>query len=179
MQLAKTDTSMIQAALSVLPTDNTLLTLTFRIGNQQYGMPVSVVIEIVRLPALVSLAGAPPEVIGLLNLRGRYFPVLDGSILVGETPTYDITNQIIIVGRIDETNLEPLMGLRVDQVIDVRTLSIRHVTPLNKRIAADFLQGVVKANDDSLLLLEPESLLKLVPETPSDLATLPTEMGQL
>jgi purine-binding chemotaxis protein CheW len=142
-------------------------------------MPVSVVIEIVRLPALVTLAGAPPAVIGLLNLRGRYFPVLDASILVGEPPMYDVSNQIIIVGRIEQTTLEPLMGLRVDQVIDVRTLSLEHVTPLHDSIAADFLRGVVKTGDDSMLLIEPENLLKMVPETNRGLPHLPKEMGQV
>ncbi len=143
----------------------TILTVTFRIGPQQYGLPVSAVIEIVRLPALLSLAGAPPTIIGLLNLRGHYLPILDGAILLGETPHYDINSQIIITGSIDQNGtINPQLGLRVDQVIDVRTLDPTQHTPLYDTISADFLTSVINDNDDSILMLDTRALMATIPE---------------
>jgi purine-binding chemotaxis protein CheW len=167
MQATQATTSLARGTLTEAESErtDTMLTVTFRIGQQQYGLPVSVVIEIVRLPALITLAGAPPAVIGLLNLRGYYVPVLDGSILVDETPHYDLNSQIIIAGLISEgSTILPMLGLRVDQVIDVRTLQRSQMTTLEKRLAAPFLKGVVHTDDGSVVLFDVESLLDMVPE---------------
>jgi purine-binding chemotaxis protein CheW len=144
----------------------TILSVTFRIGPQQYGLPVSAVIEIVRLPALLTLAGAPPTIIGLLNLRGYYLPILDGAILLGETPHYDINSQIIITGTIGQDGtINPQMGLRVDQVIDVRTLDPNQHTPLRDTISADFLTSVITDNEDSILMMDTSALLATIPDS--------------
>ncbi len=164
MELTRATTNSRHQALPTGAANDAMLTLVFRIGSQHYGLPVSFVIEIVRLPSLITLAGAPAAVIGLLNLRGRYVPVLDGSILIGEEPIYDLSNQIVIAGRIDEKHILPLLGLRVDQVIDVRTLHLNYVTGLNDTLAAPFLQGVIKADEDTVLLFDMEALCTMVPE---------------
>jgi purine-binding chemotaxis protein CheW len=145
--------------------NETLLTVTFRIGRQQYGLPVSVVIEIVRLPALLTLAGAPPAIIGLLNLRGHYLPVLDGSILIDEQPSYDLNSQIVVAGRIAlNGSVEPILGLRVDQVIDVRTLHMNRTTMLDRSVSASFLKYVFNTDDGSLLLFDMDVLMTMVPQ---------------
>lgn len=163
--LAKTPTtSLMYGALAETAQEKTLLAVTSRIGAQQYGLPVSIVIEIVRLPALLTLAGAPSTIVGLLNLRGKYLPVLDGAILLDERPTYHLSSQIIILGRPDsDGTITPTMGLRVDQVIDVRTLQIARLTSLDHHISAPFLQGVINDDDDSILLFHPTTLLDMVP----------------
>ena len=86
--------------------------VTFQIAYQQYGLALDVALEIVRLPALIALVGAPPELCGLLNLRGQYLPVLDGRALIGEPSLYDLNSQIIIAGR-DKPELGLLVGLGV------------------------------------------------------------------
>lgn len=149
----------------LVKTSDGMLTVTFWIGQQQYGLPVGMVIEIVRIAALTSLAGAPPAVIGLLNLRGLYVPVLDGSILVNEIPHYSLNNQIVIVGLILEGGtILPLLGLRVDQVIDVRPLHKNQLTNLDSSFSAPFLQGVIDTDEGSVILFDVEALLKLVPD---------------
>jgi purine-binding chemotaxis protein CheW len=161
--LKKTENTMQRHLLNTSQND-ALLTLTFRIGTQYYGLPVSVVVEIVRIPALIPLAGAPPAVIGLLNLRGRYLPVVDGSILIGEPPDYGINNQIIIAGKINNHTILPLLGLRVDQVFDVSTLSLNQFTPFNHSIAASFLKGIIESGKTSVLLFDLDALLTLIPQ---------------
>jgi purine-binding chemotaxis protein CheW len=134
------------------------LIITCVIGTQHYGFPIDAVREIVRLPALLSLAGAPPMVCGLLNLRARYLPVLSGRILVGEPPAYDINNQIIIAGY-----KEPEFGLLVDQVLDVSTLHREQWTPIHQRTAASYLKGVFTAASVSVILFDVAALTALIP----------------
>ncbi len=52
--------------------------LVFRLGEQDYGLPVAAVEEVVRLPdALTPVPRAPAFVEGVMNLRGRIVPVID------------------------------------------------------------------------------------------------------
>ena len=80
--------------------------MTFAIGTQQYGLPVANVFDVVPIPAMLILAGAPTYLIGVLNRRGRYLPVLDGRILLGEQAPYDLDRYVIIAGRASANNAE-------------------------------------------------------------------------
>jgi purine-binding chemotaxis protein CheW len=52
--------------------------LVFRLGGQDYGLPVAAVEEVVRLPeTLTPVPRAPAFVEGVMNLRGRIVPVID------------------------------------------------------------------------------------------------------
>jgi purine-binding chemotaxis protein CheW len=133
------------------------LMVTCRLGPQHYGLPIEAVREVVRLPALLSLAGAPPYVCGMLNMRGNYLPVLDGRILIGEPATYDLSNQVILAGH--DT---PEVGLLVDEVLEVQTLDLSRWTPLHHQ-AASFLQGVINTARGSVVLFDLDALLALVP----------------
>jgi purine-binding chemotaxis protein CheW len=135
-----------------------ILTVTFRIGRQLYGLPVAAVLEVVRLPALVNVAGAPPALVGLLNLRGRYLPILSGHVLVGAPPRYDLDSQIVIAGQPSAE-----LGLLVDQVGEVTALPAQRLVPLGQGAAAPFLQGVIDTEEGSLLLFNIAELRALAP----------------
>jgi purine-binding chemotaxis protein CheW len=131
-----------------------MLIVSFRLGQQHYGLPIEAVREVVQLPALLALAGAGPALCGLLNLRGVYLPVLDGRVLVGEVPHYDLGNQVIMVG--DD---RPELGLLVDRVEGVTTGVLHTHTPFQPGMAAALLDGIIRsAQGDDLLLMNPLDL---------------------
>jgi purine-binding chemotaxis protein CheW len=132
--------------------------VTFQIAHQQYALPLAVALEIIRLPALVALAGAPPTICGLLNLRGRYLPVLDGRALMGSPAEYDLNSQIVIAGR-----GVPELGLLVDQVHNVCTVAGGRITPIRRTDAAPFLTSVFNLGEESLLVFDLEALLAFAP----------------
>ena len=145
-------------ASPIIASESDVLIVTFKIGHQQYGLPLAMVLEIVRLPALVTLAGAPPTLCGLLNLRGQYLPVLDGRALVGEPALYDLNSQIVIAGRD-----KPELGLLVDQVRGVRAIAASRITPISRHDVAAFLTNVFDLEDGSVLLFDLAALLALAP----------------
>jgi purine-binding chemotaxis protein CheW len=151
------NTTLLAPAASV--SEHTIVMVTFQIAHQQYGLPLHAVIEIVRLPALMTLAGAPSTLCGLLNLRGQYVPVLDGRALVGEPPRYDLTSQIIIAGR-----EKPEVGLLVDQVREVCTVAADQIMPLTRADIAPFLTSVFERTAGSVLLVDLLALLALTPK---------------
>jgi chemotaxis signal transduction protein len=125
-------------------------------------LPIEAVREVVRLPALLTLADAPPFLCGLLNLRGSYLPVLDGRVLMGETPTYTLNKQVVIAGY-----SAPQFGLLVDEVQEVLAVQNSHWTTIGQTFAASFLQGVIHQGNQSVILFDLDALLALVPEKTS------------
>ncbi len=49
----------------------------FRIGNETYGVRISAVREIVRVPEITAVPSAPDIIEGVINLRGKIIPVMD------------------------------------------------------------------------------------------------------
>jgi purine-binding chemotaxis protein CheW len=135
------------------------LVVTFQIAQQRYALPVEVVCEIIRIPALVALAGAPPTLCGLLNLRGQFLPVLDGRALVGEPVECDLNSQIVIAG-----SKWPQLGLLVDQVSDVRSVPAGRLVPISRADVAPFLAGVFEQDGESVLVFDLAALLTLMPK---------------
>ncbi len=140
-------------------TGQTALMVMCSIGTQQYSFMIEHVREVVRLPALLSLVGAPPYLCGLLNLRGAYLPILDGRVLMGLSPQHTLSSQIIIVGH-----TAPQSGLLVDEVHGVYALPLNSMTPITRHAAAAFLRGVVSMQDGSVILIDLNALLSLVPD---------------
>ena len=133
--------------------------VTLKIAYQYYALPLAVTLEVVRLPALVELAGAPPTLCGLLNLRGRYIPVLDARTLMGAPATYDLNSQIVIAGR-----GMPELGLLVDEVRDVCTVAADRIAPINRADVAPFLTSVFDLADVSMLVFDVAALLAFAPK---------------
>ncbi|MGB6979711.1 MAG: chemotaxis protein CheW, partial [Candidatus Acidiferrales bacterium] len=49
----------------------------FRVGRETFGLPISLVREIVRVPEITAVPNAPDYIEGVINLRGRIIPVVD------------------------------------------------------------------------------------------------------
>lgn len=151
---------MLPVAESSLP--DTILLVTFSMEHQWYGLPLASVLQVIRLPALLTLAGAPPILCGMLNLHGQYLPVLSGRSLVNLPQEYAVNNQILIVGHMQSPGV-PCFGLLVDQVHDVYTSHRTQFTPLARHTAAAFLRGVFQIQERSVLLCDVQELLALIP----------------
>jgi purine-binding chemotaxis protein CheW len=147
-------TSAPRQAVANPASEHHALIVTFQLGHQQYGLSLAAVREIVRLPALTALAGASPLLCGLLNLRGRHLPVLDGRALVGEPVLHALSNQIVIAGQ-----GQPELGILVDHVHDVCTVAIDRIVPIDRPDIAPFLTSVFGLAEESVLLFDLAALL--------------------
>lgn len=139
--------------MTPLLTDAAEQVVTFLIGPQRYALPLGQVVEVVKIPALLQLAGAPPALRGLLNLHGQHLPVLDGRVLLGLAPSHDLAIEVIIAGH-----GAPLVGLVVDVTSAVE--AGRRVVGLSaaQLEAAPFLEAVIELADGAGLLLNLDAL---------------------
>ncbi|HEY1012482.1 MAG TPA: chemotaxis protein CheW [Herpetosiphonaceae bacterium] len=130
--------------------------VTFRIGGQRYGLPISAVREVVQVPALTVLPGAAPALRGLLNRRGRYLPVLDGRALTGVpagAADLSLDSHVILLG-----GAEAELGLLVDQVVGVQPFAEGGQRAPGARLepaaASPWLLSVWHDEGESVLLLD-------------------------
>ena len=97
----------------------------FKVGRETYGVPITSLHEIVRVPEITVVPDAPDYVEGVINLRGKIVSVLDLRKRLGEaTIAPSKRNRILVVehrGR--------LCGLIVDSASDVLKIPAADVDP--------------------------------------------------
>lgn len=130
-----------------------LMFVTFRAGNQIFALPLSAVRQVVRLPALTPIAGAPPAIAGLLDFHGQLIPVLIGHHLL-EQPVHIHVNSMVMILGVDVD--QPQLGLLVDEVFGVYQAQRTDLTPL--ALGSNVLTASLRTNDGIIPVLDPEAL---------------------
>ena len=89
--------------------------LTFPIANETYGVPITMVTEIVGIQRVMSVPDVPDYIKGVINLRGKVIPLMDVRLRFGmEERAYDERTVVIVL----EVANAPV-GLIVDGVSEV------------------------------------------------------------
>jgi len=132
--------------------------LAFTLGKEEYGIDILRVQEIRGYEPVTRIANAPDFIKGVVNLRGIIVPVVDMRIKFNlGTPTYDQFTVVIILnigGRV--------MGMVVDSVSDVTTLSPEQVKPapeMGTTFDSDYLIGLGTLNERMLILVDIDKLM--------------------
>ena len=132
--------------------------LAFTLGSEEYGIDILKVQEIRGYEAVTRIANAPEFIKGVINLRGIIIPVVDMRIKFNlGTPVYDQFTVVIILnisGRI--------MGMVVDSVSDVTTLSPEQVKPapdMGAAFDADYMIGLGTLDERMLILVDIDKLM--------------------
>ncbi len=131
--------------------------LTFRIGEEEYGMDILRVQEIRSYEPPTRVANAPAFVKGVVNLRGVIVPILDLRLRLGQAGEYNaftVTVVLNVAGRV--------VGVVVDSVSDVLELSAEEIKPrpeVPAAMDARFITGLGKIGERMLILLDIEAMI--------------------
>jgi purine-binding chemotaxis protein CheW len=133
--------------------------LVFRLGDEEYGLPIAAVDEIVRLPdTLTRVPRAPGFVHGVMNFRGKALPVIDQRQRFGVAGTSRGRRRVIVT-----TLGNRQAGFVVDSVSELLAVPADQVTA-TPDLAAEgdllFDRVVTLAVDGRMILLvDPQQLL--------------------
>jgi purine-binding chemotaxis protein CheW len=138
--------------------------LTFRLGNETYGLNILRVKEIRGWVPVTSIPQSPAHVLGILNLRGAVVPIVDLRRRF-ELASADFTPVTVVIvlslhspqGAIREC------GVVVDSVSDVVDLlasAIRAAPALSGHSLANYILGVAECDDRLVMLMDIEGLLR-------------------
>jgi purine-binding chemotaxis protein CheW len=134
--------------------------LVFQLGEEEFGLPIGAVREVVRLPEKITrIPRAPGFVKGVINHRGRMLPVIDQRRRFGLPGDRSTDRRRVIVTEIDGMQV----GFLVDRVLEVLQLANGQVqpTPALGVEGSRLFDRVVTLNvgNRMLLLIDPRELL--------------------
>ena len=137
--------------------------IIFRLGNQDYGIPIAVVSEIARPPEHVTrLPKAPSFVDGVMNLRGSVVPIVDLRRRFDLSTTEPAGSQRILILTIGGV----IAGFLVDSVSEVMKAQIDEIHPAPE-LSPDQMRLIsrvinLEASGRLILLVDPAQLLDQV-----------------
>ena len=135
--------------------------VTFKLGNEIYGVNVMQVREVLRYTDIAPVPGAPSYVLGIINLRGNVVTVIDTRSRFGIPPT-DVTDNTRIMIIESEKHVIGILVDSVAEVADLNTADIDETPNVGTEENAQFIAGVCNRKDDLLILID---LTKLFTET--------------
>ena len=128
--------------------------VVFTLGDEEYGLPINYVHEIIRYTEPRAVASRDTSVRGVISLRGRIVPVFDLCVRLGLSATTAADRAKIVIV---ETGSE-MAGVVVDTVEEVVTVDEEHVdaAPVVGGVVID---GIAKLDDRLVVLLSPEAIV--------------------
>lgn len=134
--------------------------LIFTLGEESYGLPITAVEEVIRLPdSITRLPNAPAFVSGIINLRGKALPLIDQRLRFEALSGGTTARPRAIVVTIDRLTA----GFIVDGVSEVVAIpaSALSVAPefSDDRAAVFDRVAHIEALDRMILLVDPRELL--------------------
>jgi len=127
--------------------------LTFELGEEEYGLEILTVKEIIGLIKITPVPKVPEHVKGIINLRGKVIPVINLR-LKFEMPDIEPTEEsCIIVINIEEE----MIGILIDRVKDVLDIKQENIEPppdFGANVSTEYILGMCKAEDNVKILLD-------------------------
>ncbi|KUO61055.1 chemotaxis protein CheW [bacterium BRH_c32] len=132
--------------------------VSFMIGDEEFGVDILLVQEIIRMLQVTKVPNSPDFVDGVINLRGRIIPVIDFRCKLGiQRKVHDKDTRIVVVEVSGKT-----VGFIVDAVTEVLRIpaDITEAPPeLVTGINSEFIKAVGKLEDRLLILIDIERIL--------------------
>lgn len=127
--------------------------LIFRLNENQYGVPLADVKEVIGLPSCTYVPGAPDYFLGLINLRGRVVSAIDLRMKMGiGADNREHKRPAVIITEMGEITL----GCVVDSINEVMAISKDQINEqLEVSVNGDtkFIKGIAHFKDRSMILI--------------------------
>jgi purine-binding chemotaxis protein CheW len=136
--------------------------LTFALGEEEYGIGILKVKEIIGMMPITSVPRTPDFVKGVINLRGHVIPVLDLRLKFGMEPIDYTDRTCIIVVEIADGDGQSRIGIVLDSVAEVSQIKSGEIenTPMfGTRLNTDYILGMAKIDGGVKILLDIDRVL--------------------
>jgi len=137
--------------------------LTFLLNEEEYGIPIHDVKEIIGIMDITGIPKTPKSLKGVMNLRGKIIPVIDLRIKFGLEERKYTQKTCIIVVEISVQDTKKLMGVIVDtvsEVIGIHGEDIEQTLDKDNCFDEEFIMGLAKVKGKVIILLDVEKILK-------------------
>lgn len=143
--------------MNTLSDNSTLQFLTFRLGDETFGVEISKVREVLEYTTVTKVPRVPEFMRGVINVRGSVVPVLDLRLKFGMSKTEKTVNTCVIIVEFELNDQMIHLGAMADSVQEVLDLTMDQIEPPPKfgtRLDTEFLEGMGKVNEEFIMLLD-------------------------
>ncbi|HOX51759.1 MAG TPA: chemotaxis protein CheW [Fibrobacteria bacterium] len=144
--------------------------LTFRLGGENFGIPIERVREILQFVEPTLIPMMPPFLRGVINLRGAVVPVIDLQCRFGRETTNVAHRSCIVIVEIEYDGAAHSLGILVDAVDEVLAVERSRIEPkptFGTKIRSDFVDGLLNLEKRFVVTLDIQQVLSI-----DELATL-------
>ncbi len=132
--------------------------LTFALGNEEYGVEILKVREIMGLMEITTVPQTPEYMKGVINLRGKVIPIIDLRLKFAMPEVEHTKETCIIVVEVGSEQIGIIVD-SVSEVTDIKGEDIEEATSFGQGIDSNFIMGLGKVKEKIIILLDIERVL--------------------
>ena len=136
--------------------------LTFVLNEEEYGIGIIKIKEIIGMMPITSVPQTPEFVKGVINLRGKVIPVVDLRLRFGMTSIDYNDRTCIIVVEIEGQAGTVMIGIVVDavsEVLNIKAEDIEDTPAFGTTLDTDYILGMAKMEGGVKILLDIDQVL--------------------
>ena len=136
--------------------------LTFTLANEEYGIGILKIKEIIGMMQITSVPQTPEYVKGVINLRGKVIPVVDLRLRFGMGAIDYTERTCIIVVEIEGQSGTVMIGIVVDavsEVLNIKAEEIEDTPTFGTKLNTDYILGMAKMERGVKILLDIDEVL--------------------
>ncbi|HEY4485719.1 MAG TPA: chemotaxis protein CheW [Nitrospiria bacterium] len=133
--------------------EETIEFLAIHLGDEEYGINLLSIGEIIRPAAITAVPRTPAHIKGIISLRGNVIPIFDLRTRLGLAEGEQSRNTRILIVKLEKG----LMGLIADRVTDVIRVGLSRIEPppgALHGLSPGHLRGVTYVNGRLIILLD-------------------------
>jgi purine-binding chemotaxis protein CheW len=127
--------------------------LTFFLGDEQYGIAIDRIKEIIAMMRVTHVPKTPEHIRGVINLRGLIIPVVDLRLRFAMEYLEPDSNTAIVIIEIENINVGFIVD-RVEEVISIETTSLSEPPKFGLGIDTDFICSVAQIQENVVMILD-------------------------
>ena len=143
--------------------------LTFFLGDEEYGLEILKVREIIGMMDITPVPRTPEFIRGVINLRGKVIPVVELRQKFGMETVEQTDETCIIVVQAQGVEMGIVVD-RVSEVTDIATEEIQDAPSFGTSVDTDYILGIGKSEEHVKLLLDIDQVLS--PDEVDDVQSL-------
>ncbi len=136
--------------------------LTFTLGEEEYGIGILKIREIIGIMPITSVPRTPEFVKGVINLRGKVIPIIDLRLKFGMESIEYTDRTCIIVVEISGGESTIQIGIIVDtvsEVLNIKSEDIEETPTFGTSLDTDYILGMAKVSGAVKILLDIDKVL--------------------
>ncbi|MEA3359831.1 MAG: chemotaxis protein CheW [Thermodesulfobacteriota bacterium] len=136
--------------------------LTFALADEEYGIGILKIREIIGIMPITSVPRTPEFVKGVINLRGKVIPIIDLRLRFGMEPMEYTDRTCIIVVEINAQDSSIQIGAIVDtvsEVLNIKAGDIEDTPAFGTSLDTEYILGMAKVSGGVKILLDIDRVL--------------------